>query len=90
MWEGGGRGEPELLASCYRNCLEIAAAENLATIAFPAISTGVYGYPKDAAARAAYPVIEDFLVSHDMPRAIYLVFFSQSDADIFVRFSTAP
>ena len=90
VWAGGGRGEPELLASCYRNCLSIAAAENLATIACPAISTGVYGYPKNEAARVAYLAIEDFLASHDMPRAIYLVFFSRGDADMFIRFSRAP
>ena len=90
VWAGGGRGEPELLASCYRNCLAIAAAENLATIAFPAISTGVYGYPKNEAAQVAYLAIEDVLASHDMPHAIYLVFFSRGDADMFIRFSRSP
>ena len=90
VWGGGGRGESELLASCYGNCLAIAAAENLATIAFPAISTGVYGYPKPEAARVAYVAVADFLASCDMPRLVYLVFFSQGDADIFIRFSSAP
>jgi len=90
VWAGGGRGEPGLLASCYRNCLAVAAAENLATIAFPAISTGVYGYPKNEAAQVASVAIEDFLASRDMPHIIYLVFFSRGDADIFIHSSRSP
>ena len=84
IWSGGGRDEPSLLASCYRKSLEIAAAENLASIAFPAISTGVYGYPKDAAARIAYPAIAEFLASHAKPSEVWLVFYSKADADIFI------
>ena len=53
VWHGGSDGEPELLASCYRRCLEVADGLGARTIAFPAISTGVYGYPKEAAARIA-------------------------------------
>ena len=85
VWKGGGRGEPELLASCYRNSLAIAAGESLAAVAFPAISTGVYGYPKDAAARAAYPAIAEFLASHALPQTVWLVFFSETDAEVFIR-----
>ena len=53
VWSGGKNGEPELLASCYRTALDLVADKNLASIAFPAISTGVYGFPADLAARIA-------------------------------------
>ena len=53
IWRGGGAGEPELLAACYRSCLALARAHGLRSLAFPAISTGVYGYPKERAAAVA-------------------------------------
>lgn len=53
VWQGGGRGEPEALASCYRTAIGLAGSAGLASVAFPAISTGVYGYPADEAARTA-------------------------------------
>ena len=53
VWKGGGRGEPDLLACCYRRCFEIAAEKGAASIAFPAVSTGVYGFPLDRATRIA-------------------------------------
>ena len=61
VWHGGGKGEPALLASCYRRSLEVAAAAGARTIAFPAISTGVYGYPVQAAARVAVATVRDTL-----------------------------
>lgn len=60
VWHGGGQGEAELLASAYRRCFEVALEHKVATIAFPAISTGVYGYPKRQAGEIALKVMEQF------------------------------
>lgn len=76
IWQGGGHGEAELLASCYRRCLELAVAHGVRTIAFPAISCGIYGYPVAEACAVALRTIRDFLASH--PGAltgVYLVAF---------------
>jgi O-acetyl-ADP-ribose deacetylase (regulator of RNase III) len=70
----GGR-DAELLAACYENCIALAAANGLATLAFPAISTGVYGYPKDEAARVARAAIERALAAHPSIREVRLVTF---------------
>ena len=60
VWRGGGGGEPERLAACYRNSMQLALENGARTIAFPSISTGVYGYPKDAAATVAVGVMRSF------------------------------
>ncbi len=65
MWHGGQRKEPTLLASAYRRSLEEAVKVDARSVAFPAISTGVYGYPKDAAARIALETVLDFLAAHE-------------------------
>ena len=75
--------EPELLAACYRNCVELAVEHGLKTIAFPSISTGAYGYPKHEAAKVVYPTVNDLLQQHDIE--IRLVFFSPSDAEAFKK-----
>jgi O-acetyl-ADP-ribose deacetylase (regulator of RNase III) len=59
VWHGGAHGEPGLLASCYRRSLELASAQRLATIAFPGISTGVYGYPVELAAAVAVGTVRE-------------------------------
>ena len=61
VWNGGNNGEPELLASAYRESLALAAAHNLVSVSFPSISTGVYGYPVEKAASVAISAIEEFL-----------------------------
>ena len=70
MWSGGQNGEAELLASCYRRSMELAAANGIATLAFPSISTGIYGYPIDLAAQIAVATVreslERFLAIHDV------------------------
>lgn len=60
VWHGGDRGEPALLANCYRNSLLLAKENTIRTIAFPGVSTGVYGYPKDEAAQIAVTVCREF------------------------------
>lgn len=75
VWRGGTHGEPELLASCYRNSLALAHRHGLASIAFPAISTGIYGYPLDEAARIAVREVRDFLAAHPgVQRVIFVCF----------------
>jgi O-acetyl-ADP-ribose deacetylase (regulator of RNase III) len=73
VWNGGGQGEEELLASCYRAALDLAAAHRLASLAFPAISTGVYGFPSERAARIAVGTVASELAA--MPRGILRVVF---------------
>ncbi len=73
VWHGGTEGEPELLASCYRNSLELALQHGVRSIAFPAISCGVYGYPLDEAARIAVQAVLRFLECHELPEKVYLV-----------------
>ena len=87
IWSGGTRGEPELLASCYRESLSLAATLDIDTIAFPAISTGVYGYPKPLAARTTFEAIRRFLSGNAKPARIHLVFFSEPDARLFLTAS---
>ena len=75
VWRGGGAGEDELLASCYRSSLSLAARNEVHTIAFPAISTGAYGFPADRAARIAVREVRDFLLRSDLPERVLLVCF---------------
>lgn len=76
IWRGGGHGERELLVSAYRSSLELALANGCETVAFPLISSGVYGYPKDQALKVAVDTIGEFLLSHDM--TVYLVIFDRA------------
>lgn len=82
--ENGGK-DAELLANCYHNSLTLAVEKNLSTIAFPAISTGVFGYPQDEAAEVASQTIENFLRTDHQLNEVRLVFFQQHDADVFLE-----
>lgn len=75
IWQGGERNEPELLASCYRSSLALASENGIRSIAFPAISCGVYGYPLNAAARIALAEVTAYLEDHEMPGQVRLVCF---------------
>lgn len=84
VWRGGDNGEPELLASCYRESLLAAQGVGASTIGFPAISTGIYGYPVEQAAEIAVGTIRDVVsVEADAFDRIALVCFSQQAGDIF-------
>jgi O-acetyl-ADP-ribose deacetylase (regulator of RNase III) len=75
VWRGGTHGEPELLASCYRRSLEIAAAHGLRSIAFPAISCGVYGYPVELAAPLAVETCASFVATGPtLERIVFALF----------------
>ena len=75
----------ELLAACYYNSLGLAADKGLKTIAFPAISTGIYGYPLHEAAQVSSQAIQQFLGSNTLLQEIRLVFFSPPDAETFLK-----
>ena len=85
VWRGGTHGEPELLASCYRRSMEVAAAAGVRTLAFPAISTGVYGYPVEAAAGIAVDTVR--AAARDLPLVDEVVFccFSARDLAVYQR-----
>lgn len=85
VWHGGDKDEEETLAKAYRNSLRIASEKGLASIALPAVSTGVYGFPKDRAARIASREIREFLSSHEKPETVTLMFFSGDDYDTFLN-----
>ena len=77
--------EAELLANCYHNSLTLAVEKNLTSIAFPAISTGVYGYPPAEAAGVASKTIENFLATDRQLKEVRLVFFQARDAEVFLE-----
>ena len=75
VWNGGGRGEADLLARCYRSCLALARDQGLRSIAFPGISTGIYGFPREQAAVIALREIRTFLANSTIPDKVILVAF---------------
>jgi O-acetyl-ADP-ribose deacetylase (regulator of RNase III) len=85
VWHGGGRGEDDVLASCYRRSLELALAGGLKSIAFPAISTGVYRFPADRAAHIAVTTVRQFLAADDTLEKVMFCCFGQASVDAHAR-----
>ncbi|AZO58881.1 O-acetyl-ADP-ribose deacetylase [Mesorhizobium sp. M1A.F.Ca.IN.022.07.1.1] len=83
VWHGGGESEAELLASCYRRSLEIATGKDCRTIAFPAISTGIYGYPKDQATEVAVGTVAVFLGEYAIPETVTFCCFDDLTARLY-------
>ena len=88
IWRGGDAGEPELLASAYRTSLDRAAAEGCRSVALPSISTGVYGYPVEAAAKVALQAVDAWIAEHpDALETVTFVLFSADTLEAFERAS---
>jgi O-acetyl-ADP-ribose deacetylase (regulator of RNase III) len=88
VWHGGTHGEAELLAGCYRNSLALAKERSLATVAFPSISTGVYGYPPEQAAQVALAAVRGAAAQPGSLREIIFCCFSAADLALYQRLLT--
>ena len=89
VWHGGTQGEAALLASCYRNCLQLAADAELQSIAFPSISTGIYSFPINAASRIAIGETVKFLQEPSSLQKVIFCCFSEADFNCYQRTFTA-
>ncbi len=85
VWNGGGNNEDALLESCYRNSLTLAVEHKLKTIAFPAISTGMYRFPQERAAQIAYNTVIHFLEKNDDINEVIFVCFDQKNYDLYLE-----
>jgi O-acetyl-ADP-ribose deacetylase (regulator of RNase III) len=85
VWQGGVAGESRLLGACYTESMRLAKQNGIETIAFPAISTGVFGYPIEAATVVAVRSVAAFLVAYEAPRVVTFCCFSQRDAEVYER-----
>jgi O-acetyl-ADP-ribose deacetylase len=83
VWQGGEHGEPELLSSCYRRSLEVANGHGIRSIAFPSISTGVYGYPIEQAAAIAVQTVREVLREAGSVEEVIFCCFSEHDLDVY-------
>ena len=85
VWRGGNAGEPELLAGCYRSSLAIARDQRFRRVAFPAIATGIYGFPRDEAARIALAAVRAHLAENAMPECVIFVCFDDATLGAYRR-----
>ena len=85
VWNGGRNGESEKLANCYLNSLRLAVENNCKSIAFPNISTGVYGYPKDKAAKIAYQMVAGFLSGNEQIEKVIFVCFDEDNYELLLE-----
>lgn len=83
VWSGGKYNEPDLLKDCYLNSLNLAKQHELKTIAFPSISTGIYGYPIESASKIAIETVIKFLNENQIPEKVTFVCFSESDLKVY-------
>ncbi len=83
VWHGGSRSEDSLLKNCYMNSMRLAKENNLKTIAFPNISTGVYHFPKARAANIAIDAVMEFLAANDLPEKVYFVCFDEENYNLY-------
>ncbi len=85
VWHGGSAGEDRVLADAYLNSVREAESRGLSSVAFPAVSTGVYGFPRSRAARIVAELLRDYFLGRPKLSRIRLVFFSAADADVFLE-----
>lgn len=90
VWRGGTQGEPDLLKSCYTQSLQLAARHGLSSIAFPCISTGIYGYPADQAARVALETVKEFTATPSSLTHILFCCFSVQDLRLYQNLLDLP
>ena len=83
VWRGGTAGEPEILRSCYAESLRLAAEAGLESVAFPCISTGVYGYPRAEACSIAISAVSGWLAASELPRTVTFCCFGAADAKLY-------
>lgn len=89
VWQGGGHGEAELLASCYRESLRVAVENDVATVAFPLISAGIYGYPIRDAIRIALATIGGFLATNESLERVLIVAYDENTLELIKELASA-